>query len=627
VDNRVPEVCPLFTARVITGAKVGPSPKWLVAALEGVGQRSINAVVDITNFVGFEYGQPSHVFDMATLSSGNDGKRRVVVRAAAKGEKLAMLDGKTLELRGDEIIVADEARVVSLAGVMGGAETGVTEKTTDIVLEAATWEPVAIRRSARRYALRTDASYRFERIVDPRTIEVAGKRLAALICRLTGGRLLPGVIHAGAELKPLTTVRVRPSRVAAMLGAPVAMPEVQRILEAHEIVARPEAAGMGSGAADPVLMCTVPAHRPDLEREIDLIEEVARTHGLDKLPVHEKVGVRVAAPQASERATDAMGRVLTGLGFYEAVTFTFVSAKQAKPFVATGLQMMQVCDERRKADPVLRPSALVSLLACRRANQDRGVQPDGEIGGVGAGGGLRLFEISSVFAETPPAKKGDRGKEVERVNVALLADCCFPAGAKVAEKKQSAVRLVRGTIESVCRALGGESVRVEVIPSATPPSAAWDSGAFAEVRVNGEQAGCFGVIAAAVQSEHGLETPVVAAELNVATLVALWPPKSLVKALPAFPSIERDLSLIVREDTAWAKIDSLVAGLKVERLESWAFVGAYRGAQAGPGKKSVTLRMRFRDAARTLTHEEVSPQVETVIGAAKKELGAEIRVV
>jgi phenylalanyl-tRNA synthetase beta chain len=145
--------------------------------------------------------------------------------------------------------------------------------------------------------------------------------------------------------------------------------------------------------------------------------------------------------------------------------------------------------------------------------------------------------------------------------------------------------------------------------------------------VNGEQAGCFGVIAAAVQSEHGLETPVVAAELNVATLVALWPPKSLVKALPAFPSIERDLSLIVREDTAWAKIDSLVAGLKVERLESWAFVGAYRGAQAGPGKKSVTLRMRFRDAARTLTHEEVSPQVETVIGAAKKELGAEIRVV
>ena len=629
VDNRVHGECPLFTARVITGARVGPSPKWLVGALEGVGQRSINNVVDITNFVGFEYGQPSHVFDLAALGKGGDGKARIVVRVAGKGEKLVLLDGKTIEMRGDEVVVADEHRAISLAGVMGGAETGVSERTTDIVLEAATWEPVAVRRSARRFGLRTEASYRFERIVDARTIEAAGKRLSALICRLTGGRLLPGVIHAGPEPRPLSTVRVRPSRVAAMLGVNVPMPDAQRVLEAHEIATIPEPMAPGSGADEAVLACTIPAHRPDLEREIDLIEEIARTHGLDKLPVHEMVGVRVAPPQASERAVEALGRVLTGLGFYEAVTFTFVSPKAAKPFVPAGLAMMTVCDERRKADPVLRPSALVSLLSCRRANQGRGVLADGEVGGVAAGAGLRLFEISSVFAETPPptpAKKGDRGQEIERVNVALLADCCFPAGAKGVEKKQAAVRLVRGTIESAARALGGESVRVEVIPSVTPPSAAWDAGAFAEVRINGERAGCFGVISAGVQGEHGLETPVVAAELGLASLTALWPPKSLVHALPAFPSIERDVSLIVREETAWARIDALVAGLRVERLESWAFVGAYRGAQAGPGKKSVTMRMRFRDPARTLTHEEVSPQVEALVGAAKKELGAEVRV-
>jgi phenylalanyl-tRNA synthetase beta chain len=627
IDNRVPAECPLFTARVISGVKVGPSPKWLVAALEGVGQRSINNVVDITNFVSFEYGQPSHVFDLDLLAAGPDGKRRLVIRTAAKGEKLVMLDGKTLELRGDELVVADESRVLSLAGVMGGQESGVTDRTTNVLLEAATWEPVAIRRASRRFGLRTDASYRFERIVDARTIEQAGKRLAALIGKLAGGKLLPGVIHAGPEPKAATVVKLRPTRVQAMLGCVVPLPVVQQILESHEIATRPEPAAPGT--AEMVLSCTVPAHRPDLEREIDLIEEIARTHGLDKLPEHEMVSVRTAPPQASEKAVQAIGHVLTGLGFYETVTFTFVSAKMAKPFLSSGLAAMMVCDDRRKADPVLRPSALPSMLACRKANQDRGVQPDGAVGGAAGGGGLRLFEISATFAEKPSEKKGERGQQVERLNLALLADCCFPTGAKSLEQKQAAMRMVRGAIESLARAVGGEATRVEIVPAAASPVPAYDAagGGFAEVRINGTRVGCFGLIAAAVQNEHGLETPVVAAELELAPLVALYPPRSLVSALPAFPSIERDLSLIVREETAWAKIDALVGALRVPLLESWAFVGAYRGQQAGPGRKSVTFRMRFRDPARTLKHEEVSPQVETIVAAAKKDLGAEVRTV
>ncbi len=634
VENLAPEACPLFTARVLTGVRVGPSPKWLVAALEGVGQRSINNVVDITNFVSFEYGQPSHVFDLDVLSAGADGKRRLIVRSAAKGEKLVMLDGKTLDLRGDEIVVADESRVLSLAGVMGGQDSGVTDRTTCVLLEAATWEPVAIRRAARRYGLRTDASYRFERIVDARTIEPAARRLAALIAKLAGGKLLPGVIAAGPEPKPAPVVKLRPSRVQGMLGVAVPMPLVQQILESHEIATKPEAVGIGStggGGAEPVLSCTIPAHRPDLEREIDLIEEIARTHGLDKLPEHEMVSVRTAPPQPSEKAVQTIGHVLTGLGFYETVTFTFVSTKHAKPFLPSGLAAMIVCDDRRKADPVLRPSALPSMLACRRANQDRGVQPDGAVGGagVGGGGGLRLFEISAVFAEKPSEKKGERGQNVERINLALLADCCFPAGGKAIEQKQQAIRMVRGAIESVAKSLGGEATRVEIVASGTAPMAAYDAlgGGFAEVLVNGARVGCVGMIGASVQAEFGLETPVVAAELELAALVALYPPRSLVHALPAFPSIERDVSLIVREETAWGKIDALVATLKVPLLESWAFVGAYRGQQAGAGKKSVTFRMRFRDPARTLTHDEVSPQVETIVGAAKKELGAEVRTV
>ena len=646
IDNQVPDLCPLFTARIIRGVKVGPSPKWLVAALEGVGQRSINNVVDITNFVAFEYGQPSHVFDLNTIAAAKDNKRRVVIRRAKKGEKLTLLDDKTITLIGDELVVADEAdggRPISLAGVMGGASTAVTEKTTDILLEAATWAPVAIRTAARRFALRTDASYRFERIVDARTIDAAANRLATLICALAHGQLCPGMIHAGApsaDKSPLTRVNLRPSRVRALLGLEVPTAQIERILKSHEIAVDGSSADLGGPAvlggpalragsatsiSEPPLTCTIPAHRPDLDREIDLIEEVARTIGLDKLPVHEKVAARIAAPQASERAVAALTNALNGLGFYEAVTFTFVSQKHAAPFVPAGLRTLEVCDDRRTADPVLRPSALPSLLLCRRANQDRGVHPDGT---SAESAGFRLYELSAVFAEEPPAQGADkkaRGKELESINLALIADACFPTGAKTAEQKQSAVRLLRGTVETLARALGGKDTKIDITPAPKPPVAAFDPAACAEVTLNGARIGLMGLIAPSVQSQFGLDTPLVAAELNLAALVALFPPKALVQTLPQFPAIERDLSLIVREQTPWADIHKTVDKLAVPLLEDLAFVGTYRGAQTGPGNKSVTLRMTFRDPARTLTHDEVTPQVNTIIAAAKSTLGAEVR--
>lgn len=631
VDNRVTEQCPLFTARVIRGVRVGPSPKWLVSALEAVGQRSINAVVDVTNFVALEYGQPSHVFDLATVAIGAEGKHRLIVRRAGKGEKLALLDERVITLAGDEIVVGDESegapRAISLAGVMGGSLTAVSDRTTDVLLEAATWDPVSVRRAARRFGIRTDASYRFERTVDARTIEVAARRAAALIVRLAGGKLLPGVIHAGAsgaESRPLTVVRMRPQRCRDLLGESVGTPEIQRLLTAHEVQVKPGVSMTAPPATPPdtVLECTIPAHRPDLEREIDLIEEVARTHGLDKLPVHEKMAVRVAGPQVSERAVRELGAVLTGLGFYEAITFTFVSTKVAAPFVPKGLSTLEVCDGRRAADPVLRPSALCSLLACRRANQDGKVRADGD-----GSAGVRLFEISSVFAEHPAMKKGERGRQVENVNLALLADASFPAGAKAVEQKQAAVRMMRGTIEAAARAMGGTATSVSIEPLSESPVAAFDPRAVAAVSVNGQRIGLVGLIAPGVQAEHGLETPVVAAELSLAALVALYPPRATVSVLPQFPAIERDLSLIVAEETPWAKVEAMVASSKAPLLEGWSFVGAYRGPQAGAGKKSVTLRMRFRDPQRTLTHDQVTPQVETIVGLAKRELGADVRTV
>lgn len=665
IDNQIPDVCPLFTARVIRGVKVGPSPRWLVKALEAIGQRSINNVVDITNFVSAEYGQPTHVFDLRTLwgESGapsplSEGtKARVIVRLARAKETLKLLDGKVITLRGDEAVVADEGggggvsgsggtgRAISLAGIMGGLDTQVTERTTDVLLEAATWDPLAVRRAARRFGIRTDASYRFERTVDARTIEVAAKRAAGLMVRLAGGRVLPGVIHAGKELKPLPTVRLRPGRCRAILGLDISglgAPRMQEVLEAHDLVVRPEApasgagAGAGAGASgggEPVLVCTIPAHRPDLEREIDLIEEVARTHGLEALPVGETIAVRVAEPQRQERAVREIAGVLTGLGFFEAITFTFVSSASAKPFVPEGHDLLRVSDERRTADPIVRPSAIPSLLACRKKNQDGGAAREtGTLGGASgaSGAGVRLFEISSVFSEKPSATKGERGAHLERTHLALLADACGAAGGgtstKAIDLKQAGVRLMRGAIEAIASAMGGGSALVDIVPSVPAKTSAYDPGAFAEVRINGARAGWMGVISSKVQQQEGLDLPVVAAELEIEPLVALYPPTSSVRALPQFPSIERDVSLIVSESVEWARIDALVRASGAALLEAWSFVGTFRGKPIGEGKKSVTLRMRFRDPARTLRHDEVDPQVAAIVESAKRELRAEQRV-
>jgi phenylalanyl-tRNA synthetase beta chain len=639
LENRVPDVCPLFTARVIRNVKVGPSPQWMVDALEAVGQRSINNIVDITNYVLFEFGQPLHVFDLAKLRSGpgggnggGGGKPQVIVRYANDGEKLTLLDGKTVTLRKDELVVADAASAVSLAGIMGGAGSEVTSTTTDVLLEAATWDPVTIRRASRRLQLRTDSSYRFERMVDPRTIDLASRRAAALIVqhgagaaapgtKASGPRLLHGALSEGAPPEPATHISMRAKRCRDLLGLGLSTSDMMRALRGHDIQVTHEQGGDPAEAhADGgTLECIIPAFRPDLTREIDLIEEVARTHGLARLPIHEKIAVRVAAPQVSELAMRELGALLTGVGFFETVTFSFISPKAAEPFLPPDLETVSLCDERRKADPALRPSILPSLLDCRRANQD---------GGVTNPGGVRLYEVASIFAQTPPsagARGIGRGQEIETRVLSLLADALpVTPGGKAFDARQDTVRLVRGVLEAAAHALGGADAKIEVSPAVLPLSG-FDPAASAELRLGGQRLGVLGLISAKVQQSYDLHTPVVAAEVNLGALLALYPPRSTAHALPAFPGIERDLSLIVGEEVPWASIEGLIAGAKLERLDGWEFVTAYRGQQAGPGRKSVTVRLKFRDPLRTLRHEEVDPQVGALAKLAGDKLGATLR--
>ncbi|MBZ0171495.1 MAG: phenylalanine--tRNA ligase subunit beta, partial [Phycisphaerales bacterium] len=380
LENRDHAACPLFTAHVLTGCKIGPSPSWLVERLEAIGQRSINNAVDVTNFITMEFGNPCHVFDRSKLAG-----HALVIRFAEEGEKLRTLDDKDRVLRASDLVVADAERAQSLAGVIGGGDSEVDGSTTDIVFEMATWDPVTVRTQARRLAINTDAGFRFQRGVDPRTIEYAANRAVALLCELTGGTLAEGVLSEGTPLPGAQIVSMRPSRVGTILGIDIPVGDVISMLRAVEI-------GVDQAGEDE-LRCEIPPHRSrDLPREIDLIEEVARIRGYDAIPVAETMAVSIGPPQAERRARRELGRVLTGMGFDETVTFSFTSPKHAALFMPPGLEASAVDDARRADEPTLRPSGLLGLLGCRRANQAaRSASP----------GMVRLYEVTSVFAQHP----------------------------------------------------------------------------------------------------------------------------------------------------------------------------------------------------------------------------------
>lgn len=613
LENLAPAHCPRFTLRIIRGVKIAPSPAGMQARLEAIGQRPINNVVDCTNYVLHELGSPSHVFDLSKISGG-----RIIVRPAIDGEKLPLLDGRTVSLKPADIVVADAASPLSLAGVMGGSASAVSPTTTDILLEVATWNPVSIRGTARRLALRTDSSFRFERVVSPRSIDAAANRLVELILQTAGGHAEPGALDwqapGACDAPPPVTLRLQ--RVRDVLGWPIDDARIASTLRAQAIAVEPAPSGLS-------LLCRPPADRNDIRLEIDLIEEVARTIGYAHIPQPETMTVRVAGLQQDQMAVRELARVLTGAGFFETVTFSFVSAKHAAPFTRQSTRTVGVSDDRRGAEGICRPSVLPSLLECRRLNQAARSAPDGSV---------RLYELSSTFAEAADAAKPSSAPStatapsLERRVLAILADLPSP-GAKDLDRRQAGLRLVRGVIDELIENLLGPDARVTVEPAQTSGITGFDPAASAAVLINGQPIGTMGLIASAQRAQFDLAggAGAVAAELDLAALIASYPPRRRVTPLPVFPAIERDLSLIVDEAVQWAAVQRSADAARTTHLRSLRFVGTYRGKPIPDGKKSVTLAMEFRDDARTLRDEEVNDQVATITAALTSAVGATVR--
>ena len=577
VEIREPDLCPRYTARVIEGVQIGPSPDWMVQRLEAVGMRSVNNVVDATNYAMMETGQPPHAFDYTTIEG-----RKIIVRKAAPGEQIVSIDGTQCALTPEMLVIADARRPVAVAGIMGGLATEVGGATTTILLEDAYFDPVCIRTTERRLSLPSEASFRFERIVDLEKIDWASQRTTQLIAQLGGGRVAKGMVDAYPRRYQPREVTMRLSRLSRLLGIEVSTDVVLEILSALCFEPR-----LGDGS----VTCAVPTWRSDIDREVDLIEEVARVYGYDKVPTRRRIQIEATAADPRHKLAEAVGTFLNGCGFYETINVDFVDQGVADVFSAGGtLGHLGVRDVTRKAGNLLRRTLLASLLGVLKTNVNAKNLP------------CRIYEIADTFIPTGVKDALPQ----ERAKLGLVVDGEF--------------RLLRGAVEGLVKSIH-HGATVEFVPADLP----W-AQAGARVLVNGQVMGEAGVFADAVREQFDFKDMApCGAELDFDELMELGSGSVKIKPIPRFPAIERDLSLVVAEQVRWAQIARAVQEVAPAALEDVRFVDIYRGKGVAPGTKSITLSLRFRDEDGTLTHEAVDKCQAAILEGLKRAVAAELR--
>jgi phenylalanyl-tRNA synthetase beta chain len=576
VEILEPALCSRYTARVIEGVKVGPTPDWMRKRLEAIGMRSVNNVVDATNYAMMETGQPPHAFDYKKLFGG-----KIIVRKAEAGEQIISIDGSKCEMTTDMLVIADAKYPVAVAGVMGGLDTEVSDATTTVLLEDAFFSPVSVRMTSRNLALPSEAAFRFCRIVDIENIDWASRRTAQLIIQVSGGKAAKGVVDAYPGKPKPKQATLRLGRLKKLLGIEVPADEATKILA--RLGFEPKRSG-------DQLICAVPSWRNDIYREADLIEEIARVYGYGKVPAENKITIEVAPVDTRQKTIDAIGTYLTGCGFYETVTISFIDSRDAELFAQTdNKQHLSVKDVTRTGTNLLRQSVLPSLFGVIKTNHNVGNIP------------CRIFEIADTYI---PTEKGKLPLEKTRLAIACDSD----------------LRDIRGVIEGLLKNIAGETtVKLE------PCEIGWAQAGL-KITAGNATIGIIGMATQQVLDKFDFKhTDVCGAELDIEQLIKLKAVSSKVRPLPQFPAIRRDLSLVVQEEVPWADIESAVQRKAPAELEELQFVDIFRGKGIPEGKKSVTLSLSFRDADGTLTHEAVDGFEKTILNELTAYVGAVLR--
>jgi phenylalanyl-tRNA synthetase beta chain len=574
-----PALCYRYTARVIRGVKVGPSPAWLGGRLATVGIGAINNVVDITNYVLLECGQPLHAFDLAKL----DG-RRIVVREALPGETIEAIDHKTYPLAPGMCVIADARCAAAIGGVMGGSASEVTQRTTDLLIESAAFDPLSIRNTARKLSLHSASSYRFERGLDPQGVDWASRRACELILELAGGELAAGVIDVGRQPSAREPIVLRLSQLKRILGIDVPAARVREILKAL---------GNRERAADERGIEVVPpSWRRDLSREIDLVEEVARIHGYEAIPEDVSVPMATSARGDEDRVLSRVRHALSAAGFDEAMTASLVEEELSSAFSpwTSAAPLVAQMPLLRRADQ-LRRSLVPSLLAARHTNETLSNPV------------IELFEIASVYLPRP----GELPDEETMLAVTSGGD--FFA--------------VKGALEAVVAEINPR-ITVEAADASVD---LLDPRQSCQLRLDGEPWGYLGEVSGDALKRFDLREPTTVAEVKVSSLARVADLVRLWQKQPAFPAIGRDLNFVVDERVRWADIAAAVRSSGGEHLEQVEYKDVYRDdARLGAGKKSVLLSIALRARESTLTSHEADAIRDRIVTACGEQLGAQLRM-
>ncbi|WKZ65154.1 MAG: phenylalanine--tRNA ligase subunit beta [Flavobacteriales bacterium] len=583
--------CPRYCGVTLTQVKVGPSPQWLRDRLVAIGLKPVNNVVDVTNFVQHELGQPLHAFDADRLTDG-----RVVVRKAAAGEPFTTLDGKERRLDASDLVIADAVKPACIAGVFGGLDSGVTEATTAVFLESACFDAATIRRTARRHALSTDASFRFERGVDPEITVYALKRAAMLLREVAGARVSSPVIDIDHSRRSRAEVRLRFAEVERLTGIAIAPDQVVRALELLDFRVLERTAA--------VLTLQVPAYRVDVSRPADVIEEILRIHGYDRVPLPARLMVPMVArePLTLESLRHGTAMHLAARGFREIMTPSLINARRAvESGSAETAALVMLSNPLSSELDALRPTLLTGALQALAHNLNR-QQRD-----------LRLFERGRIYAA-----QGSASRETETLALALTGR----AGRESWRAKGRSVERAdaQEEVEALLARLG-LLAQVQWTDAAHPLL-----DACAELRVGHRSMGVLGQVKARELRAAEVNQPVLYAELNEEALLdACRGSATTFEEVPRFPAVRRDLSLLLPAGARFEDLRRIALHAERKLLREVGLFDVYEGDKLPAGKKSYALSFILQDPGRTLTDEQVDKAMGRIRAALEKEAGAELR--
>jgi phenylalanyl-tRNA synthetase beta chain len=590
-----PELCPRYTARIVRKVKVGPSPDWLKSILEKVGIRSINNVVDITNYVMLESGQPLHAFDYHLLKGGGTNPPKIIIRRANEGEKFTTLDGRDRSLTNQMLLIADETKPVALAGIMGGKNSEINDRTVDVLIESAYFKPQNIRATSKKLELRTDSSYRFERGGDLEVCDWASRRAAQLICDLTGGHVLGHAIDNFPHQTSSKQITLHFAKTKDLLGIGISHSDQVSFLTKLGLVVTEQTPGV----------CTfkIPSWRVDLKREVDLIEEIGRLYGIEKIPSTPPRGAigANAFDSVYDRIAEAR-RILSGLGLNEAQGQTLISKTEVRE--TNEAKTVALSNPLSSDMDVLRPSLLPGLIHSLRHNVSRKNYD------------AALFEIGRVFSNV-------NGQTEENRNVAIAitghrAQNFWSGGERDANFDTYDLK---GVVEEFLEQFGLRGVTFAPRDAASEIFLELATVSLGEKLLLGE----LGQLSPALAKKYDLRDAVFLAELNLDQLLARRNPAKSFKPLPQLPSIRRDVAMLVPEATTHESVLQTVKQTKPANLESVDLFDVFRGKNVPEGQKSLAYAFTYRSPEKTLTDAEVNAAHAKILEALKSQLHATVR--